>query len=89
MLKKIFKAFYGAFLGKDGLMSTTKVLSFLGFICFLLVSFFILWKAPEQFDYQLFAVIAGGGGTSLRAFDKWLNVKEDGKPSDLPGKRSI
>lgn len=72
---KFLRPFYGAFLGSDGIMSTTKILSFTGFICFLLVSLFILWKAPEKFNYELFAILAGGGGASLRVFDKWLNVK--------------
>ncbi|NMA21683.1 MAG: hypothetical protein GX927_14010 [Lentisphaerae bacterium] len=62
MLAKIngfFRTFYGAFLGSDGIMSATKILSFTGFICFLLVSFVILWKAPEKFNYELFAILAG------------------------------
>lgn len=57
-----------------GKTSSTKVLSFLGFITFLIVSIVLLFIDPAQFNYTLFAVIAGGGGVSSRVLDKALNV---------------
>lgn len=58
-----------------GNISSSKILSFLGYIVFLGVSIALLFIDPSKFDYTLFAIVAGGGGISARILDKYLNVK--------------
>lgn len=63
------------FKGKDGNLSTTKIISFIGFFAFLAVSVYCLYAAPAKFDYVLFSIISGGGSVSARVLDKYLNIK--------------
>lgn len=73
--KSCLKTVFGSFIGKDGYLSTSKVLSFIGFIFFIIVSFIVLFKTPERFNYELFAVLSGGGAVGSRVIDKWLNIR--------------
>lgn len=65
------------FHGKDGSLSTTKLLAVLSFFCFVIVTAYVLYKIPEKFNYEIFAVFTMGAATGLRGFDKYLNTKEN------------
>jgi hypothetical protein len=73
--KNLIEVIFGSFVGKDGFLSTSKLLSFFGFIFFIIASFIVLYTMPEKFNYELFAILTGGGAVSSRVIDKWLNIK--------------
>lgn len=75
MKKGLMESVFGSFLGKDGYLSISKVLSFVGFIFFIVISFIVLFKTPEKFNYDLFAILTGGGAVGSRVVDKWLNTR--------------
>ncbi len=75
---KVLKCIFGMFIGKDGILSSTKILSLSGYLAFLVVSALVLYTVPEKFNYELFAILTAGSGTGLRIFDKYLNLKVDG-----------
>lgn len=62
------------FKGNDGKISSTKILSFISFLCFLIVSIVIVFTQPDKFDYQVFALMAGGMGGGMKIADKILNT---------------
>lgn len=59
---------------KNGHLSSTKVMSFFGFIAFILTSIYVLYACPEKFNFELYAVITGGGAVGSRVLDKYLNI---------------
>ena len=63
------------FKDKDGHLSSTKVMSFIGFFAFLITSGFVIWLLPEKFNYELYAILTGGGAVGSRILDKWLNIR--------------
>lgn len=65
--------------GKDGRLSTTKLMCFIGFFAFLITSGFVIWLIPEKFNYELYAILTGGGAVGSRVIDKWLNIKANSK----------
>ena len=67
------------FRDKDGHLSSTKVMSFIGFFAFLITSGFVIWLLPEKFNYELYAILTGGGAVGSRILDKWLNIKSNNK----------
>lgn len=73
-IKNFFWFFIGAFVDKDGTMSTSKVLAFVGYIVFLAVSVILALHHPEKLSYDCFAILSAGSATSLRIIDKYLNV---------------
>lgn len=73
-IKRFFWFFVGAFVDKDGTMSTSKVLAFLGYAIFLTVSVILAIHHPEKLSYECFAILSAGSATGLRVVDKYLNV---------------
>lgn len=69
------------FKDKDGHTSSTKVMSFVGFFAFLITSCFVLWLHPEKFNFELYAVLTGGGAVGSRILDKWLNIRANNENS--------
>lgn len=63
------------FKSADGQYSLTKLLSFLGFTTFIIVSIAIIFIMPEKFSYEIFAVIAGAGGISSQVAGKFIANK--------------
>ena len=63
------------FKDKEGNLSTTKIMSFVGFFAFLATSVYVLYACPEKFNYELYAILTGGGSVGTRVLDKWLNIK--------------
>lgn len=63
------------FKDKEGNLSTTKIMSFVGFFAFLATSVYVLYAIPEKFNFDLYAILTGGGAVGSRVIDKWLNIK--------------
>lgn len=63
------------FKDKDGNLSTTKIMAFTGFFAFLITTIYVLYACPEKFNYELFAILSGGGAVGTRVVDKWLNIR--------------
>ena len=63
------------FLGADGILSSTKLLSFVGYALFVFISIWTAIYNPEKFNYELFAILSAASSSSMRLIDKWLNVK--------------
>lgn len=69
------KTLSGMLLGKDGCLSSTKLLAFAGYFTFLALSIIIAVYRPDKFNYELFSLLAAASGASMRIADKWINVK--------------
>lgn len=82
-VKASFRAVFGMFMGSDGIMSSTKIFAFLGYISFLVVSAYVVYAIPEKFNFEIFALMTAGTSTSLRAVDKYLNIRNR-EISDTP-----
>ena len=63
------------FKDNSGNLSSTKIMSFIGFLAFLITSGFVIWLMPDKFNYELYAILTGGGAVGARVIDKWLNIK--------------
>lgn len=63
------------FKDNQGNISSTKIMSFIGFLAFLVTSAFVIWLLPDKFNYELYAILTGGGAVGSRVIDKWLNIK--------------
>jgi hypothetical protein len=66
---------FGMFLGSDGIVSTTKLISFVGYALFVFVSAWTAIYNPDKFNYELFAILSAASSSSIRVLDKWINVK--------------
>lgn len=78
-MKQFFNGIFGSFYGKDGYLSLSKVMAFLGYMTFLVISILMIWIYPEKFDYLVFAILSAGSSSSLRAIDKYANIKNMAK----------
>lgn len=74
-MRAFFKSIFGMFLGADGIVSSTKLLSFLGYGLFVFISIWTAIYNPSKFNYELFAILSAVSSSSMRLIDKWLNVK--------------
>jgi len=74
-MRAFFKSIFGMFLGPDGIVSSTKLLSFLGYGLFVFISIWTAIYNPAKFNYELFAILSAVSSSSMRLVDKWLNVK--------------
>jgi hypothetical protein len=74
-MRKFFKSIFGMFLGNDGILSSTKLISFIGFALFVFISVWTAVYNPDKFNYELFAILSAASSSSLRAIDKWLNIR--------------
>lgn len=74
-MKQFFNGIIGSFYGKDGYLSLSKIMSFTGYMIFLIVSIIILKISPEKFDYITFSILAAGSSAGIRVIDKHYNCK--------------
>ncbi len=74
-MRAFLKSIFGMFLGADVILSSTKLLSFVGYALFVFISIWTAIYNPEKFNYELFAILASASSSSMRLIDKWLNVK--------------
>ena len=69
-------------------LSITKIMSFIGFLAFLITSGFVIWLMPDKFNYELYAILTGGGAVGTRILDKYMNIsnnkKDEQKQSVFP-----
>jgi len=69
-----WQSLIGMFKGADGYFSSSKIMSFIGFFAFIIVSCIVLYIDPSKFNYEMFACLSAGGATGLRVLDKYTNV---------------
>ena len=74
-MKAFFKSIFGMFLGNDGIVSSTKLMSFIGYGLFIFISVYTCIYNPSKFNYELFAILSAASSSSMRLLDKWLNVR--------------
>lgn len=74
-MRAFLKMIFGMFLGSDGILSSTKLISFVGYSLFVFLSVWTAIYNPDKFNYELFAILSAASSSSMRIFDKWLNVK--------------
>lgn len=74
-MKAFFKMIFGMFLGSDGVLSSTKLFSFIGYSLFVFISIYTAINNPEKFNYELFAILSAASSSTMRVVDKWLNVR--------------
>ena len=63
------------FNGNDGKLSSTKIMSFLGFFVFLIVSIVCVFYCPEKFDYSVFAILSASSSAGMKVIDKYMNIR--------------
>jgi hypothetical protein len=63
------------FVGNDGILSSTKLMSFVGYALFVFISVWTAVYNPEKFNYELFAILSAASSSTMRVVDKWLNVR--------------
>jgi hypothetical protein len=81
-LKKIINGL----LYENDQLSLTRVLAISGWLAFLLVSFYLVWKEVGWQNYETFASLTGGGGAATQIANKLINSKYNspaGQPLDL------
>lgn len=74
-MRAFFKSIFGMFLGNDGVLSSTKLISFVGYSLFVFISVWTAVNNPEKFNYELFAILSAASSSTMRVVDKWLNVR--------------
>lgn len=75
MLKKL--------LYESGELSLTRSLAVVGFLAFLVGSFYLMYRGTSWGNYETFATMTGGGGLASQIANKFINSKynsEAGKP---------
>jgi hypothetical protein len=74
-VRTFLKSIFGMFVGNDGILSSTKLMSFVGYALFVFISVWTAVYNPEKFNYELFAILSAASSSTMRVVDKWLNVR--------------
>lgn len=74
-MRAFLRMIFGMFLGSDGIISSTKLMAFVGYALFVFLSVWTAIYNPDKFNYELFAILSAASSSSMRMIDKWLNVK--------------
>lgn len=83
-LKKIINGL----LYENDQLSLTRVLAISGWLAFLFVSFYLVYKGIGWQNYETFASLTGGGGAATQIANKFINSKYNsqvGQPLDMRG----
>ncbi len=56
-------------------LSLTRMLAIIGWLAFLIVSFYLVWKGTGWQNYETFASLTGGGGAATQVANKFINSK--------------
>lgn len=60
---------------ENGELSLTRTLAIVGWLAFLLVSIYLVWKGIGWQNYESFAYFTGGGGAATQVANKFINSK--------------
>lgn len=60
---------------ENGLPSFTRVLALIGYLTFIVGSFYLMINGMHWEDYSVFASYTGGGGVALQFANKFINSK--------------
>jgi hypothetical protein len=74
-MRAFLKSIFGMFVGNDGILSSTKLMSFIGYSLFVFISVWTAVYNPDKFNYELFAILSAASSSTMRVVDKWLNVR--------------
>lgn len=74
-MRAFLKSIFGMFVGNDGILSSTKLMSFVGYALFVFISVWTAVYNPDKFNYELFAILSAASSSTMRVVDKWLNVR--------------
>jgi hypothetical protein len=74
-MRAFLKSIFGMFVGNDGILSSTKLMSFVGYSLFVFISVWTAVYNPDKFNYELFAILSAASSSTMRVVDKWLNVR--------------
>lgn len=61
-------------------LSLTRTLAIVGWLAFLLVSFYLVWRGTGWQNYETFASLTGGGGAATQVANKFINSKYNSVP---------
>lgn len=56
-------------------LSLTRTLAIVGWLAFLIVSFYLVWRGTGWQNYETFASLTGGGGAATQVANKFINSK--------------
>ena len=56
-------------------LSLTRVLAISGWLAFLIVSFYLVWKGSGWQNYETFSTMTAGGGAATQIANKFINSK--------------
>ena len=65
---------------EDDMMSLTRLLSFVGYLAFIVASAYLMLKNIHWPDYGTFAGYTGGGAAALQFGNKFVNSKFNSIP---------
>jgi hypothetical protein len=60
---------------ENGQLSLTRTLAIIGWLAFLFVSFYLVWRGTGWQNYETFASLTGGGGAATQVANKFINSK--------------
>lgn len=75
-MKKIIKML----MYENNELSLTRTLAVLGWLAFLVVSFYLVLQNQYWANYDTFAVLTGGGGATTQVANKFINSKYNSIP---------
>ena len=70
-------------LKEGGQYSLTRILATIGFIAFLVGSFYLIYSGKTWGNYETFATLTGGGGAATQIANKLINSKFNTKPGEV------
>lgn len=74
-IKEMFK--------EGGVYSYTRLLSFVGFLVFIIGSAYLIYRGMTWGNYEVFATFTGGGGAATQIANKFINSKYNSAPGEV------
>lgn len=71
---------------ENDILSLTRVLAVIGWLAFLLVSFYLVWRGTGWQNYETFASLTGGDGAATQIANKFINSKYNSAPGSYKEK---
>lgn len=60
---------------ENGVYSFTRLLATVGYVTFIIGSFYLMYKGVTWGNYETFAIMTGGGGAVTQMVNKFINSK--------------